>query len=316
MSFIRTIFNNTYSVLLGLTGIFMVPPLLIMKKLNILPTMSSNLVILSMVICASSIHYIILITGRNRGIIPDIYITDDGRLICITWSLGYNTGMESLYTMKGVKKYQNYFIEQENTYVLHNQNGPSQIFYNSDGSIEEMHYYINGSLHSINEEPSVIMWNNRKKTCEKWHKNNLLHRIGSPAWIIYEYNGMRTFWYQNGIFYRENNESTYQIYLDDRIHFEGWTIDGITVHNEYGPAFILYNSDGSIKEIRYYLNGLLHRIDGPSIIIWKNNNKIREKWHRNGVLHRDHGPAILAWKKTGLIKFQMYYDNGHRTFID
>lgn len=40
--------------------------------------------------------------------------------------------------------------------------------------------------------------------------------------------------------------------------------------------------------IEYYYNGLLHRVDGPAVIL-KNGIRI---WYYNGLLHREDGPAI------------------------
>lgn len=63
--------------------------------------------------------------------------------------------------------------------------------------------------------------------------------------------------------------------------------------------FILDN-DGNKK---YYVNGTLHREDGPAVI-YANRTK---KWYINGELHRDDGPAIecctglKAWYKKGVL---------------
>ncbi len=45
------------------------------------------------------------------------------------------------------------------------------------------------------------------------------------------------------------------------------------------------NSDGNKS---WYLNGKLHRIDGPAIE-WADGSK---SWYLNGELHRIDGPAI------------------------
>ncbi len=45
----------------------------------------------------------------------------------------------------------------------------------------------------------------------------------------------------------------------------------------------------------YYINGKLHREDGPAII-YANGGK---QWYTNGKLHREDGPAII-------------YNNGHK----
>jgi hypothetical protein len=39
----------------------------------------------------------------------------------------------------------------------------------------------------------------------------------------------------------------------------------------------------------WYLNGKLHREDGPAVI-WASG---RQVWHLNGKLHREDGPAVI-----------------------
>ena len=39
---------------------------------------------------------------------------------------------------------------------------------------------------------------------------------------------------------------------------------------------------------RYYLNGLLHKEDGPAVE-WSTGIKV---WYKNGKLHREDGPAV------------------------
>ena len=55
---------------------------------------------------------------------------------------------------------------------------------------------------------------------------------------------------------------------------------------------------------KYYLNGLLHRKDGPAVISHSPNKG--EEWYKNGLLHREDGPAITLngrkeWYKNGLL---------------
>ena len=61
-----------------------------------------------------------------------------------------------------------------------------------------------------------------------------------------------------------------------------WYLNG-QLHREDGPA--IEYADGS-KE--WYLNGRYHRVDGPAIE-WTSGNKF---WIINGELHREDGPAI------------------------
>jgi hypothetical protein len=56
--------------------------------------------------------------------------------------------------------------------------------------------------------------------------------------------------------------------------------------------------------IRYELNGKLHRLDGPAFI-WKNGDG---QWYKNGKLHRLDGPAIL-WKNE-IARIEEYWIEG------
>jgi len=61
-----------------------------------------------------------------------------------------------------------------------------------------------------------------------------------------------------------------------------WYLNG-NLHREDGPAHI--GSDGSKQ---WFLNGNYHRVDGPAIE-WNDGSK---EWCLNGKLHREDGPAI------------------------
>jgi hypothetical protein len=56
---------------------------------------------------------------------------------------------------------------------------------------------------------------------------------------------------------------------------------------------------------RWYLNGKLHREDGPAII-----TKNDMLWYLNGKRHREDGPAIILYG--GIEKFWWHYDMRHR----
>ena len=62
---------------------------------------------------------------------------------------------------------------------------------------------------------------------------------------------------------------------------------------------IITNESGSIYY--YNSNGLLHREDGPAVILSDGT----KKWYCNGVMHREDGPAVTyvngyeAWWKHG-----------------
>jgi hypothetical protein len=62
---------------------------------------------------------------------------------------------------------------------------------------------------------------------------------------------------------------------------KAWYLNGV-LHREDGPA--IEHSNGH-KE--WYLNGYLHREDGPAVE-WPSG---AEAWYLNGELHREDGPA-------------------------
>jgi|TARA_R110000851_G_scaffold324557_1_gene491931 hypothetical protein len=57
---------------------------------------------------------------------------------------------------------------------------------------------------------------------------------------------------------------------------------------------------------RWFMNGKLHREDGPAIE-WANGNK---SWWVNGILHRTDGPAI-EWASCSI---EWYLDGRYLTF--
>jgi hypothetical protein len=62
-----------------------------------------------------------------------------------------------------------------------------------------------------------------------------------------------------------------------------WYLDG-KVHRVDGPAII--RADGTKF---WWLNGKVHRVDGPAVF-WPDG---RQDWYLNGKLHRVDGPAII-----------------------
>jgi hypothetical protein len=55
-----------------------------------------------------------------------------------------------------------------------------------------------------------------------------------------------------------------------------------------------YINSSSISE-KWFLNGRLHRIDGPAFTRWSDGQKTLEEWRVNGRLHRIGGPAATEW---------------------
>jgi hypothetical protein len=75
--------------------------------------------------------------------------------------------------------------------------------------------------------------------------------------------------------------NTFQIRTVDKDGSIRWTLNGV-LHREDGPA---YEQVSGTKW--WYLNGVVHRIGGPAIIF----NDGAKHWYLNGKMHREDGPA-------------------------
>jgi antitoxin component YwqK of YwqJK toxin-antitoxin module len=74
-----------------------------------------------------------------------------------------------------------------------------------------------------------------------------------------------------------------------------------------------YYENGSIKEEYWYLDNLLHRVDGPALIYYNPNGSLKEEnWWLNNQLHRTDGPAIIWYKFYGFIKEKCWFLNGKK----
>ena len=64
--------------------------------------------------------------------------------------------------------------------------------------------------------------------------------------------------------------------------------------------------------ISYYLNGNLHRKDGPALVEYDDGNIKFEEYYINGELHREDGPAFISYNHNGIIEDEAYFINGKR----
>jgi hypothetical protein len=79
--------------------------------------------------------------------------------------------------------------------------------------------YLNGKLHSFNDNPSCIKWNTIT-----YHKNGKIHRDVGPAYIDNRFGDK--YWYKNGKIHRENGpavewcDGTKKWYLNGKYYTE------------------------------------------------------------------------------------------------
>lgn len=115
-----------------------------------------------------------------------------------------------------------------------------------------------------------------------------------------------------------NGKVEYKFSYYERGFYESKKIyynDNDEVHRVNGPAIIEYYEDNTngnkgIKKEDYYINGKKHRENKPaSITYYENNNIEKEEYYINGKKHREDGPASIKYFefKRNNIHIEMYY---------
>lgn len=119
----------------------------------------------------------------------------------------------------------------------------------------------------------------------------------------------------------DTNNVLIQNVVYDHPYYEGWSSDyeqsNDPNYNPNLPNYILDLPDNmfptyNIKFIvTYHKNGELHRKDGPAIIMYDIDDKIKEEyWYENGELHREDGPAVIKYRE-GVDNIEViWYKNG------
>ena len=81
---------------------------------------------------------------------------------------------------------------------LHRENGPSRVYYNSDGGIISEYWHINGKSHRV-DGPSYTSYTEDGILFEEiWRINDSFHREDGPAVICDRSIRPRALWYING----------------------------------------------------------------------------------------------------------------------
>ena len=71
-----------------------------------------------------------------------------------------------------------------------------------------------------------------------------------------------------------------------------YKLNGVLHNEDDQPAYYYYNSDGTLSEKRWYVNGKIHREVGPAVINYISGKPYEQQYYKNGVLHNLNGPAI------------------------
>jgi len=82
---------------------------------------------------------------------------------------------------------------------------------------------------------------------------------------------------------------------------------------EISPACIRYFENGNIRYESYWVNDMIHRLEGPAFIeYYENGNISYEEYWVNSKRHRLDGPAYIEYHENGDIDYKEYYVNGKR----
>lgn len=135
------------------------------------------------------------------------------------------------------------------------------------------------------------------------------HREDGPA--VYDNVTKQTMWYYMGMIHRDDGPAN--IYYSDEkvICHNMWYKYGV-LNNDKDPAYIMFNVlTRDINSIYYYKDGLLHREDGPSMVIKMRGGEYKW-WHQDGEFHNLNGPAydgeIKRWAINGVMHTEEEYN--------
>jgi hypothetical protein len=106
--------------------------------------------------------------------------------------------------------------------------------------------------------------------------------------------------------------------LPDHNFKVSWFLDG-KLHRVDGPAYV-HVANGIVYSLNWFINGQEHREDGPARIESMHNNSIPistiETWFYRGKIHRENGPAITIYYRNGVVKSHQWYKHDKRHRVD
>jgi hypothetical protein len=150
--------------------------------------------------------------------------------------------------------------------------------FDEEEGVDIVETLVGGVHHSVNGKPSIVYLEYDDEegiVLEEliFHRRGRMHREGGPAWAKAE-RGRIMFhnYYANGLKHRVGEPAVIQyVYANDTDNdpaVESTFYHFGVIHNEYGPAIIKANNAMSLRYMceMYYINGFLHRTDGPASI--------------------------------------------------
>jgi antitoxin component YwqK of YwqJK toxin-antitoxin module len=69
--------------------------------------------------------------------------------------------------------------------------------------------------------------------------------------------------------------------------------------------------NGNLRYQAWFLNGELHKKEGPAVIGYhENGNLWYQEWRLNGKLHKEEGPAFIRYHENGNVKLKEWWLTG------
>lgn len=204
-----------------------------------------------------------------------------------------------------IKRLYNVMNKFEHTLLILDRNNVKSYYYNGmlhreDGPAEEIDYsenwcktwYMYGVKHREGG-PAII---DNIHQCEYWYRYGMINREDGPAkTILDKYNDerMKYSWYKNGVLHREGRPAEYEKnYINNKTISKKWYKNGLLHRDGKRPAVrCIYTNafDDRIIDLDYsawFVNGELHREDGPAQIIdgeyfwWINDKHYSEEEYK------------------------------------
>lgn len=174
-----------------------------------------------------------------------------------------------------------------------------------EASNKKYNYYYKGMLHRCSCCSPLLTDGPAEHTedgSKYYYMHGVKHREDGPA--IYDNVTKQTIWYFMGMMHREDGPAKI-FYSDNKeICHNMWYKYGV-LHNDKEAAYIKFNVlSRDITSIYYYKDGLLHKEDGPAMIINMNDREYKW-WYQNGEFHNLNGPAydeeVTCWAINGVM---------------
>lgn len=211
------------------------------------------------------------------------------------------------------------------------QAGPAIVKRSESGVVLKEKYRVMGLLHRPQEEgPAVIRRDKRGNVVEEayyYHGTLIRREEEGPAVIHYSASGVvvEEFYYglmrdhvhrssEVGPAHTRRNEAGVVLeenYIEFRV-----SIGESALHRELGPACIRRDDSGEIVETVHYLDGMLHREDGPAVTYTESyGTRVGYFLWDRLTRDEDEGPAMVNITSNGVVNEEVYYRDGlmHRS---